>query len=196
MNSLDIMALAIIGVTLIQALTKGMAAELAELAFAFAGLLAALLFYETIEMVLLRLGVGNPMAAALSFILIFLLFIVFGALTSAKIKKEMGKRGLGWRDRFWGFPLGLVRGFLINSVLFLVLLVFPVNPHLVRTSATAPLFLAGSAIIIKVAPESFRKMVPGEDGDRLRRPSGTREETPGRDKNKKRAPDENRIEKV
>ena len=70
------MALAIIGVTLIQALTKGMAAELAELAFAVAGLLAALLFYETIEMVLLRLGVGNPMAAAMSFILIFLLFIV------------------------------------------------------------------------------------------------------------------------
>ena len=37
MNSLDIMALAIIGIVMVQALTKGLAAELAEIACAIAG---------------------------------------------------------------------------------------------------------------------------------------------------------------
>jgi len=46
MNSLDLLALAVMVVALVQALSKGLAAELTELAFAGAGLLAALLFYE------------------------------------------------------------------------------------------------------------------------------------------------------
>lgn len=196
MNSLDIMALAIIGVALIQAFTKGLVAELAELAFAVAGLLAALLFFESIEMLLLKIGVGNPMAAMLGFISIFLVFIVLGAFGSAKIKKELVKKGLTWRDRFWSVPIGLTRGFVINSVLFLALQVFPVNPYLIKTSITAPFFLSGSGIIKVVAPESFRLLIPGEKGFEKRAPSGS-EQTPsseGLDDNG--APDENTIEKI
>jgi len=195
MNSLDILALAVIVVALIQAFTKGMAAELAELASAVAGLLAALLFYESLEMLLLRMGVGNPMAAMLGFVSIFLLFIVLGALGSSRVKKALVKKGLTWRDRFWGGFLGLARGFVINSVLFLVLQVFPVNPHLIATSITAPFFLSGSRIIKLVAPDSFRLLIPGEKGYDFPNPSGIEQSPPEKQKDDG-APDENTIERI
>lgn len=195
MNSLDILALAIIVVALVQAFTKGIAAELAELACAVAGLLAALLFYESLEMLLLGMGVGNPMAAMLGFVSIFLVFIILGAVGSAKIRKAIGKKGLTWRDRFWGIGLGLVRGMVINSVLFLVLLVFPVNPHLIKTSATAPVFLLGSKIIKAIAPDSFLLLMPGEDGYEIINPSG-QEPSPSGKEQDDGAPDENTIERI
>jgi membrane protein required for colicin V production len=196
MNSLDIMALAIIGVTLIQAFTKGLVAELAELAFAIAGLLFALLFFENIEMLLLKIGVGNPMAAMLGFILIFLVFIVLGAFGSSKIKKELVKNGLTWRDRFWGIPLGLTRGFVINFVLFLALQVFPVNPYLIKTSLTAPFFLSGSRIIKSVAPEGFRLLIPDGNGMEKGSPYRIKPVPSGKDRDDIGAPDENTIEKI
>ena len=195
MNSLDILAIAIIGVALVQAFTKGTAAELGELAAAVAGLLAALLFYESLEMLLLKMGVGNPMAAMLGFVSIFLAFIILGALGSARIRKALGKRELSWRDRLWGSFLGLARGFVINSVLFLVLQVFPVNPGLMKTSVTAPFFLTGSGIIKSIAPDSFRLLVPGEEGYELMKPSKSKQPAPD-GKPDGGVPDENTIERI
>lgn len=196
MNSLDIMALAIIGIVMVQALTKGLAAELAEIACAIAGLFCALLFFENIEKLLLKTGVGNPMAAMLGFTSIFLVFIVLGALVSLRIKKALGKKGLTWRDRFWGVPLGLIRGFLINSVIFMVLLVFPVNPPLIRTSVTAPFFLSGIKIVKLVAPQNFRNLIPDEKGFYRKRPSGREQGPSNQEKDEGGVPDENTIEKI
>ncbi len=194
MNSLDIMALAIIGIALIQTLTKGLAAELAELAFAVAGLLFAFLFFESIEMLLLKFGVGNPLAAMLGFTSIFVVFIVLGALGSLKIKKALLKKGLTWRDRFWGIPVGLARGFVIDSVIFLVLLVFPVNTQLIKTSVTAPFFLSGMRIIKLIAPENFRGLIP-ENVD-MPTPSGVKQAPSDEGEGDSGVPDENTIEKI
>ncbi len=101
------------------------------------------------------------MAAMLGFILIFLVFIVLGAFGSSKIKKELVKNGLTWRDRFWGIPLGLTRGFVINFVLFLALQVFPVNPYLIKTSLTAPFFLSGKKKKKVGCSEGFKPLNPG-----------------------------------
>jgi len=195
MNSLDILAIAVILVALVQAYTKGTAAELGELAAAVAGLLVALLFYENLEMLLLKVGVGNPMAAMLGFVSLFLVFIILGALGSSRIRKALGPKEMTWRDRLWGSFLGLIRGCLINSVLFLVLLVFPVNPNLISTSATAPIFLSGSAIIKAIAPDSFRLLIPGEEGYELIKPSQEKQ-PPSEKKPDDGAPDENTIERI
>lgn len=196
MNSLDIMAVAVMLITLVQAWNKGLVAEIAELALAAAGLLVAFLFHANIEVILLRLGVGNPLAAVLGFVSPFLFFIILGEVGSARIKNALGRKGLGWRDRFWSLPVGLTRGLLINSVLFLALMVFPVNSQLFGSSRTAPLFLAGAKVIIKVAPESFRSMIPGSRGNEI--PSPPREKmVPSKpEREEKEDPDENKIHKI
>jgi uncharacterized membrane protein required for colicin V production len=196
MNSLDIMALAIIGIVIVQALTKGLAAELAEIACAIAGLLCALLFFENIEMILLKIGVGNPMAAMLGFTSIFLVFIVLGTFGSLQIKKAIRKKRLTWRDRFWGVPLGLIRGFVINSVIFMVLLVFPVNPPLIKTSFTASFFLSGLKVVKLVAPQNFKNLIPDEKGLNWGRPPGREQEPSDKERDEGGVPDENTIEKI
>ena len=195
MNSLDIMALAIVVICGVQALVKGLAAELAELALTIAGLLAALLFYGSIELVLLKLGVGNPLAAMLGFVLIFVAFIILGELGSARIKKHLRKKEIIWRDGFWSVPVGMLRGFVINAVLFLVLITFPGNPRIFGQSFAAPLFLPGSSLILKLAPREFRRLVPDQGEDLLTNPPGNNED-PGNGREELIVPDENRIEKI
>ena len=70
-----------------------------------------MLFFENIEMLLLKIGVGNPMAAMLGFTSIFLVFIVLGALGSLKIKKALPRKGLTWRDRLLGSAAWTDQGF-------------------------------------------------------------------------------------
>jgi len=195
MNSLDIMALAIVVICVVQALAKGLAAELAELALTIAGLLAALLFYGSIELVLLKLGVGNPLAAMLGFVLIFVAFIILGELGSARIKKHLRKKERFWRDGFWSAPVGMLRGFVINAVLFLVLTTFQGNPRIFGQSFAAPFFLPGSSLIFKLAPREFRRLVPDQGEDLLTNPPGNNED-PGNGGEELIVPDENKIEKI
>jgi len=195
MNSIDIMALAIMAICVVQALVKGLAAEVAELALTIAGLLAALLFYGSVEFVLLKLGVGNPLSAMLGFVIIFLVFIILGELGSARIRQHLRKKDSTWRDRLWGVPVGMLRGFVINSVLFLILLTFPGNPRILGTSATAPIFVSGSSLILKLAPRDFRRLVPGQREDLLTNPPGIPAE-PGDRQEELDIPDENKIERI
>ena len=93
--------------------------------------------------------------------------------------------------------MGLLRGFIINSVLFLLLLVFPVNPYLIGTSSTAPFFLSGAGIIRMIAPRDFKLLIPVDTGGRMRFTVPGGKKSPGKDKDEgKGDPDENRIEKI
>jgi uncharacterized membrane protein required for colicin V production len=61
-----------------------------------------------------------------------------------------------WLDRLLGGIFGFLRGYLINSVIFLALTAFPVRKSLLLQSSLADFFLAGARILVIFIPEDLK----------------------------------------
>jgi membrane protein required for colicin V production len=79
-----------------------------------------------------------------------------GALVSFVVRKLIKTAGVAWFDRFLGGVFGLVRGVLVDSILLLALVAFPIKVEAVRQSSLAPYVATGSRVIALAMPESLQ----------------------------------------
>ena len=155
---LDILALAIVAVSFVTALVKGLIRELIALAAAISGLLLAVYYFAAVSPMLERIGIGTILSELLAFVGIFLGCIIAGSLLSSLLNRFISALNMKWIDRLLGGLFGLLRGWLIVAVIFLALTVFPVSNGLVSGTVTGEYFLVVTQKLVELStPESFRE---------------------------------------
>lgn len=155
---LDILALAIVAISFVTALVKGLIRELIALAAAISGLLLAVYYFAAVSPLLERIGVGTLLSELLAFAGIFLGCIIAGSLLSSLLNRFISALNMEWIDRLLGGVFGLLRGWLIVAVIFLALTVFPIRKDLVTGTVTGEYFLVVTQKLVELAtPPSFRE---------------------------------------
>ena len=162
MNFLDIVALAILGISVVTALVKGLIVELLALGGTIAGLVCAFMFYPVAAGIILRFDIAPMLADLLGFLAIFIGLVVLSGILSSLANKLLKFLNIKWFDRLLGGAFGFARGYLINLVIFLALTAFPVSEELLRSSQLREFFLSGANILATYAPGDMRAKF--EDG--------------------------------
>ncbi len=155
MNLLDIMAFAIIGISIWGAIAKGLIVELFSLASVVLGFVLASLYYDVLDVFFL--GVASPARAGfVAFVTIFVGLIVIGTIAGAILNRVIKKLHLKWMDRLLGAFFGLVRGWLVVSIIFLAFTAFGVQRANMAQSRTAPVFLESARLIVFWVPQELK----------------------------------------
>lgn len=176
-NILDIIIVAILFFCAIWSFFKGTINEIFSLLALGTGIFLARRYYHQIAQVLGKRG--SPIAAAIAFILLFLvvyiIIILFGKLLRHLIKTVK----LGWLDHLGGAILGLIKGCLLVCFLVTILiLILPSDSPLIQTSQLAPLLYQTSSLLLKLVPPSvkqkFRQKIEDLGKVRGKKPSSPR----------------------
>lgn len=157
MNYLDVVAVVILAVSTLTAFLKGFALELVSLAGTIGGLILAVLFYPAAAQLLSRFDL-HPMAADfLGFLAIFLASVITASVLGGLVRKTLKALKLSWLDRSFGAVFGLLRGCLINIVIFLAFVAFPINSAALEGSTLKDYFLPAAHVLGSYAPADFRQ---------------------------------------
>lgn len=154
---LDLLALAVILISIVTALFKGIAAELISLTGVLLGLAMGVIFYPTAGGLLQHLGLEAMTALLLGFLLPFAGCLLAAALLIRLADSTLRALYLKWADRLLGGAFGLLRGWLMVAVVFLALAAFPVSTGILEESRTAAFFLTTADLLVEVTPSDFRK---------------------------------------
>ena len=157
MNFLDVLALVILAVSTITAFLKGFAIELISLAGTVGGLILAVTFYPTAALLLAGFRLHPMVADFLGFLAIFLASVIAASIVGGFTKKTLKVLKLSWLDRSLGAAFGLLRGCLINIVIFLAFVAFPINKAALEGSRLKDYFLPAAQILGSFAPADFRQ---------------------------------------
>ena len=157
LNFLDILALAIIMVSVTTAVIKGLMVELLSLGSVLGAFYLSVFFYAQGATLFSMLGLSPPFSDFVAFAAIFVMAVLGGLVLIWIAEKAVRKLRLKLPDRLLGGLFGLVRGWLIASVLFLAFTAFAVGKNLVVESYFADFFLRSARLIISMTPEDFEK---------------------------------------
>jgi membrane protein required for colicin V production len=156
-NVLDILAVLVILTSVITAMIKGFMIELISLGSVIAGVFLAVFFYQDASIFLERLGLTSPASEFLGFLMVFLATLILGLVLTKMMNKLLKALKVKWIDRFLGGLFGLVRGWLINVVIFLAMTVFPIGGNLVSDSRLAEFFLTSASLVLVLTPSEFKE---------------------------------------
>jgi membrane protein required for colicin V production len=157
MNLLDIVAVAIIALSVVAAFSKGLVAEALALAGVVVGFLLASHLYDQLDVLFLGVASG-AWADFLAFMTIFVLVVVIASVTGALLGKLIKKIAIiKWVDRLLGSVFGLLRGWLLVSIVFLSFAAFGVQRENMADSKTAPFFLDSARMIIVLVPQELKE---------------------------------------
>ena len=151
MTSLDALILVILVAFCVRGLWTGLVSQLAFLAALVLGFVAAGSFYERLAPQVQEF-IGPPQIAFFAtFTVLFLLVYLLVVLVGASLKRVVKVSLLGWFDRLMGGLLGLAKGFLLATLLFMALagLLSHSNVFL-RKAYFYPLFTRSSQGVLKL----------------------------------------------
>lgn len=155
-NWLDWVLAAIVLVSVITAILKGLMAELISLGSVAAGVAVAVFNYRRFAPWFEDLTRSHEIALGISFLLLFFGTLLVGALASALARKLIQRAKLQWFDRFLGGLFGLVRGVLVDSILLMVLMAFTIKAGAVQHSRLAPYITSGSRVMAMLMPREVK----------------------------------------
>lgn len=155
-NWLDILLLAIIGVSLVLGLIKGLMRMVIGIAAVVAGFIIAALYYRPVSELFSRVLAAEIWRQLIAFALIFVAVMIVGGLVSFLLSKII-KGPLRFVDRVLGGLLGVVTGILICGVLVIAQLAFPVDKQVLRRSALAPYCYWLTKGMIQVIPQELKE---------------------------------------
>jgi len=156
MTILDWIFLVILIGSVVGSVIKGFARDAISLAAVVLGLLLAAWFYPVTGSFYMNYVKTRDIASLLGFITIFGGCVLAGSLISWLVGKFIKMANLEWFDRLLGAAFGLIRGWLIGSVLFLVLTAFPVKLESVQNAVFAPYLLAGARVLALITPTELK----------------------------------------
>jgi membrane protein required for colicin V production len=156
-NWLDWVLAAVVLISVITAIFKGLVAELISLASVVVGVAVAVLNYGRVAPWFEDLTRSHAIALGLSFLLLFFGTLAIGALVSVLARKLIHTAELEWVDRFLGGIFGLVRGVLVDCILLLVLMAFTIKGNAVQKSMLVPYITSGSRVIAVFMPREVKR---------------------------------------
>ena len=158
MNVVDVLALVVIGFSVITAMMRGFVSELFWIASIIIGFLVAAHFYSEFAYRLLESGVDPIVAGFLSFIGLFVVVMIVGVVAGGFVGRVVKTLRLKWIDRLLGGAVGFIKGVLIVTIVFLALTAFPIRQDLMTGSALAPYFLTTGHLLVKLCPRDFSRI--------------------------------------
>ncbi|MDI6780958.1 MAG: CvpA family protein [bacterium] len=160
MNILDILFLAVIVISIVLSMMKGLTREVFSLAGVIVGIVVAGRTFGNGAILLQQWmphQIAKPVAFAIIIILVNIL-INFGGLIIQKIMKIAM---LGWVDNLGGIIFGIIRGLILVGIAIVVLLKFPVgaSKELIGSSNIIPAFKSFLQLICLLLPPEFSSAV-------------------------------------
>jgi len=155
MTALDYFVLVVAGVSFVLGFIKGLIGSVMSVASAIAGLIAAAYLYPYTGKIA-GWFVSSPASEFIGFIGVFLLVLLAGAVISRSVRGAVRRAHLGWADRVLGGVFGLLRGWLVCSVVYIGLTAFPIRIEAVERSTFSPALLSGARLITYVTSRSMR----------------------------------------
>lgn len=159
MNWLDVVIAIVVILSVVLSIIKGLTRELVSLAAAIVGLLAALWWYPELSRRLEPYASNATVAGFVSFMLIFLAFLILGFVLSKILAGLVKATGMRWFDRILGAAFGLLRGVLIAAVLVLAIVAFAPGKRPIESvaeSRLAPSVLQFARVLVALAPHKIK----------------------------------------
>ncbi len=163
MNWLDFIFIAILVISTLSSLRKGLVREMIGMVATVAGLVLAFWFYGVAGSVLEPFLQSHRMASLLGFILVFAAVLLAGALVSWVLSKFLKATGLSIPDRLLGALFGLVRGAAICLALMTAVVAWSPReggataPAAVVNSQIAPVLTEASKTAVSMAPMELKR---------------------------------------
>ncbi len=159
MNWLDGVLIAIVLVSTVFGIVKGLIRELLSLAFFVIAVLLSFLFFRDLGE-RLSSTIRNPeVANIVAFGLIFLVVLLVGAIVTWAARKIFSVGPLKAMDRILGGAFGMLRGTLISAIIVFLLVVFPINERITRESKLSPYLLHAFNMVLKAVPGDYRDQI-------------------------------------
>ena len=157
MTALDYFVIIVVLVSLILGAVRGFIKSTISLLSAIVGLLAAAYLYPPVGRALDSLFSSQVVADFAAFGLIFLSVMFAGALLAWAIRGFLRKARITWTDHLLGAGFGLIRGWLICSVVYLALTAFPLKIEAVEKAQLSPLLIQGTRIVSYAGSGELRR---------------------------------------
>jgi membrane protein required for colicin V production len=155
LNSLDIVLIAILLVTLVLGLIKGFARQIIGILAVIAGLVLGAAYYGQAAWVFHRIISSTVVSNFLGFFSIFLLVLLLGWLIGLLFSKLM-KGPFAFINHVMGGVLGLLKGVLICGILVFALLVFEVKKESIQGSRIAPYCFTVTKAVVQLIPKDLK----------------------------------------
>jgi membrane protein required for colicin V production len=153
---LDLFFTAIVIVSTIFAVIKGLAREIISLIALVGGFILAVLFYRVPAGWLIEFSRTDSVADLLGFLIIFVGCILVGIIVSLVVNRFVKAASLKWVDRILGGIFGFLRGWAVSSILVVALIAFPVREKIMARSFLAPFLLSGARTAILLVPQDLK----------------------------------------
>lgn len=159
MNSLDIVFLAIIGVSVLYSFIRGLVREIFSFLAVILGFLGASYGYVVFARWLRRWVENETLAQILAFIALFILIAFLLGLMGRLLSRAVKKMDLRWADRIGGAAFGVIKAVLLIAIILLILTAFlPARSKMISDSKAAPSILAVSRGLSHLAPFKLRSL--------------------------------------
>jgi len=166
MNSFDIVVAVVLGFCLIRGIFRGLVKEMASVIGVLAGFYAAYTYYPEMAGLLSRWISSTVYLNVTSFTVIFCLILIIISVLGVVLKYLMSIAHLGWVDRVSGAGFGVLKGFLIASVMLVTLTAFlPRGSPLVRDSLLAPHINMLSENMAKIVSDDMQQAFDDKMGE-------------------------------
>ena len=167
MSVLDVIILAVIGVSIGTGFQAGFARVGIGFLAAVLGVLFGFWFYGTPAEWVHKYVHSTTVSNLIGFILVFWGFLLAGALIGKILSKLFKWTGLSWLDRLMGAVFGLVRGALITVAIIAVLMAFTPKPlpNWMVDSKVLPYAMDASGVLTALAPNAIKDAFRGSMHD-------------------------------
>jgi membrane protein required for colicin V production len=155
-NLLDAVVLLILFGSVVYSALKGFVRELLGMLSLVAAFFVSVSFYRVASEPFKEVVKTENIALFLGFASIFLGTLIVGALVIWAVQKLVKFAKVQWFDRLLGAAFGFIRGWILGSVVFLVLTSFDLQSERIRDSQLAPYYLPGARIIALATPNDLK----------------------------------------
>lgn len=153
---LDWIVLVILIGSIIVSVVRGFIREVLGLATIVVAVLLAAWLHARLARLFEGVLQTETQALLAAFVAIFLVTLVAGFLSMRLLQKFVEFAHIEWFDRLLGGAFGLIRGWLIAAVIFLVLTAFGIQAEAVRSSHLSPYFLPAVRLLAVFTPFDLR----------------------------------------
>ncbi|MGA9773099.1 MAG: CvpA family protein [Blastocatellia bacterium] len=157
MTLLDYFVLIVVVASVAMGAARGIIKGVISILSALAGLVLAAQLYPFAATVFSGFVSTARTANLIGFVAVFLICLVAGSLLARWLRGGLKRARLDWLDHVLGAVFGLVRGWLVCSVIYLALTAFPVKLEAVERAAFAPLLLEGTRVIAYLTSSDLRE---------------------------------------
>jgi membrane protein required for colicin V production len=156
LNLLDGILLVILLASIVLSVMKGFFRELLGMASIVAAFLVGAWFYRTAAEPFKEVVKSENYALFLGFSIVFLGTLLAGVFLIWITQKIIKFAKIQWFDRVLGAGFGFIRGWLLGSIVLLVLTSFDLQAERVKSSQLAPYYLPGARLIAVAAPRDLK----------------------------------------